>query len=453
MPTFGPFMMVRFCSSFGLGGVIPMMISYLSEVTSSSYRARVLSLTCFIGFVGCGLGLVFVYWMVPWTTNDIILELKDHFGSWRKNQLLILLPIIGSIISLFWLPESPRYLLENGSEVKALGVYQKMFHTNRSKGTYSLTELEMPANHRSHFNSNISVLGEMAKNIKTYFKSYIRIFNNNYMKQTVLLIICATSSTFVFQGLSIFSIKHLTAIDELNYQNQANTKYNVKFDDIHFNLSLENINYVNSSFVNCTFARMYFNHVQFIGCNFTNSEFTNIRAGRTKFINSTFNTIRYLIRIFVVIFELILIFYSYFRFIDTDLTDDHFDGCVFNDTTKIRLRGQCRKDYDFNTYQSAIFNGVRAIFICGLFSILIIGECLARFNRCRVATYLYSFGMIGSLLYGLIKTDGQYYSGIAQAMILGALLAILLITAESYVTTLRYIVIQFYYLILYDIFH
>jgi len=51
-----------------------------------------------------------------------------------RYLLLSTIPTIMAVLGLFWLPESPRYLLENGREVEALTIYQ--VYTNMFINTF-----------------------------------------------------------------------------------------------------------------------------------------------------------------------------------------------------------------------------------------------------------------------------------------------------------------------------
>lgn len=87
-------------------------------------RARVLSILAVCGVAGGILAGGIAILTVPLTGQMVMLENKEHFSAWHRYLLLITLPTIGSILGLFWLPESPRYLLENSREVEALAIYQ-----------------------------------------------------------------------------------------------------------------------------------------------------------------------------------------------------------------------------------------------------------------------------------------------------------------------------------------
>lgn len=74
--------------------------------------------------------------VVPVTGQMIVIENKEHFSAWHRYLLLMtIIPIISTIL-LFWLPESPRFLLANGNEVEALATYQVSFVSYNTKQIY-----------------------------------------------------------------------------------------------------------------------------------------------------------------------------------------------------------------------------------------------------------------------------------------------------------------------------
>lgn len=111
MPTYGPFMMVRFCAAIGIGGAFPSASSYLCEITPLSSRARAIAFLCTLGISGGIFAGAVAMSMLPLTGQMVVMENKQHFSAWHRYLLLLtIIPIISTIL-LFWLPESPRYLL------------------------------------------------------------------------------------------------------------------------------------------------------------------------------------------------------------------------------------------------------------------------------------------------------------------------------------------------------
>ena len=69
---------------------------------------------------------------------------------------------------------------------------------------------------------------------------------------------------------------------------------------------------------------------------------------------------------------------EYFRFIDTDLTDQHFENCVFTNTSLQSLSAGCPLDFDYNIHLEEVFQehlvGQLAILPGALFSALAIDK-------------------------------------------------------------------------------
>lgn len=124
MPTYGPFMMARFCAAAGFGGALPAGASYLCEISPTYARSRILAILGTIGISGAIFAGGIAILSIPHTGQMLSIENKEHFSAWHRYLLIVSLPTFGSILGLFWLPESPRWLLDSGREVEALAIYQ-----------------------------------------------------------------------------------------------------------------------------------------------------------------------------------------------------------------------------------------------------------------------------------------------------------------------------------------
>lgn len=424
MPTYGPFMMARFCAAAGIGGALPTASVYLCELTPVNFRSRVLGLLGAFGVAGGLVAGAIATSTVPETGQKVVLENKEHFSAWHRYLLLNTLPTFASILGLFWLPESPRYLLENSREVEALTIYQKIYQSNRTRGGYALTELELPGT-RTHRNQPTSVLQEMATSVALFFESFFQLFNVVNLKRTLLLFIAWTATIFVYHGLTIYIAEYSKSTESENYYQNTITKDNKSFENADFNKSIENMVYTNCHFVNCTFRRMFMSHVTFNNCTFTGTEFTNVKTSRTQFKFSILENV---------------------GLIDTDLTERHFVDCAMSNITTLRLLSTCDRDFEYNIYLDALWKSHFGALLPGMLFMLLVGEGSHRFGRSRTATLCFGFAISLTITFAFLYHDLQvvWTAGSAQGLMLAGVAALTLLAIESYSTNLRCTAIGFF---------
>lgn len=274
MPAYGPFMMVRFCAAIGIGGIAPSAAAYLCEITPLSSRARAIAFFCTLGISGGIFAGACAIALIPMSGQQIVTENKQHFSAWHRYLLLVSIIPICSTILLCWLPESPRFLLANGNEVEALATYQvklvlklfvslmfwlieqwthntiqriecklfipfrfrhvetffwfqQIYKTNRSRGGYALTELELPGVRTRRVSTPSSVLASMLNNVYACCGTFVQLYNGKYSRTTYILMSCWFASVFVFHGLTIYISEYSKAV-EANFYNRLTVSFSSK---------------------------------------------------------------------------------------------------------------------------------------------------------------------------------------------------------------------------------
>ncbi|XP_076251962.1 synaptic vesicle glycoprotein 2B-like isoform X3 [Rhynchophorus ferrugineus] len=130
----------QFCGGALVGGLYVAMNTYLHELHSTSRR----------GYIQMMYGATFsvANILVPVMCASTILfniYFKNIMGYFSWNMLLLIsaLPSVLSAISLFFLPETPKFLMSTGKNQEALRVFQQIYkmNTNNPKEKYGITSL------------------------------------------------------------------------------------------------------------------------------------------------------------------------------------------------------------------------------------------------------------------------------------------------------------------------
>ncbi|XP_071442528.1 synaptic vesicle glycoprotein 2B-like isoform X1 [Hetaerina americana] len=381
MPTYGTFMTARFFSGFGMGGSLPVTLTYVSEFVPKSDRGRWM---CWM-LVFWALGGIFVALMawaiIPRTGLEVVEENSEHFSAWHRFLLVCSLPTLAAIVSLVvFLPESPRYLMEAGRDVEAMLVYQRIYEGNNSGNAspqYQLSELEVPGGKRPPLPPGLlsppspgkSVLGDMTHGLEMFRNSFLQLFVAPNGGRTLLLVLAWSSACMAHLGLGAFIPERTRAMEARAFASRARVLSGLSYEGVLFNRSVENVRWSDSHFSGCRFEHVTLSHVAFSNCTLEGCTFAAVRASRTFFLGSS------------VIGS---------HFVDTDLSSPRrfLEGCHLANNSVLSLVSSCpRVDVDFSA--SALLGGGFGAVIVGLLALLpgaVASACLVdRMRRSRLA--------------------------------------------------------------------
>ncbi len=124
----------RIIGGVGIGVVSIVSPLYISEVAVAQYRGRLVSLyqlAVTVGFLGAYL---VNYQLLAWAESGTQLSvdwLNKVFITevWRGMLGMETLPAILFFIIIFFIPESPRWLIVRGKELKAVNILEKIYNS------------------------------------------------------------------------------------------------------------------------------------------------------------------------------------------------------------------------------------------------------------------------------------------------------------------------------------
>ena len=206
---FAQLVVYRIIGGVGIGVVSIVSPLYISELAVAQYRGRLVSLyqlAVTVGFLGAYL---VNYQLLAWAESGTQLSvdwLNKIFITevWRGMLGMETLPAILFFIIIFFLPESPRWLIVRGKELKAVNILEKIYN--------SITEA------KSQLNETKSVLTSETKS------EWSLLMKPGIFKAVIIGVCIAILGQFMgvnavlYYGPSIFENAGLSGGDSLFYQ-------------------------------------------------------------------------------------------------------------------------------------------------------------------------------------------------------------------------------------------
>ena len=206
---FAQLVVYRIIGGVGIGVVSIVSPLYISELAVAQYRGRLVSLyqlAVTVGFLGAYL---VNYQLLAWAESGTQLSadwLNKIFITevWRGMLGMETLPAILFFIIIFFIPESPRWLIVRGKDLKALNILEKIYN--------SITEA------KSLLNETKSVLISETKS------EWSLLMKPGIFKAVIIGVCIAILGQFMgvnavlYYGPSIFENAGLSGGDSLFYQ-------------------------------------------------------------------------------------------------------------------------------------------------------------------------------------------------------------------------------------------
>ena len=206
---FAQLVVYRIIGGVGIGVVSIVSPLYISELAVAQYRGRLVSLyqlAVTVGFLGAYL---VNYQLLAWAESGTQLSvdwLNKIFITevWRGMLGMETLPAILFFIIIFFSPESPRWLIVRGKELKAVNILEKIYN--------SITEA------KSQLNETKSVLTSETKS------EWSLLMKPGIFKAVIIGVCIAILGQFMgvnavlYYGPSIFENAGLSGGDSLFYQ-------------------------------------------------------------------------------------------------------------------------------------------------------------------------------------------------------------------------------------------
>ncbi|XP_074487630.1 synaptic vesicle glycoprotein 2B-like isoform X1 [Sebastes fasciatus] len=333
---YGFFLFFRVLSGVGIGGTVPIVYSYFSEFLQMDKRGEHLSWLCMFWMIG-GIYASFTAWgIIPRYGWGFSMGSEFQFHSWRVFVLAAALPAIASLIGLTFMPESPRFLLENAKHDEAWMILKQVHDTNwRAKGqpekVFTVTHIKAPKTAEDEFIEIQSATGTAVQRwavrsltlCKLVLRNVASLLSAELRFATLFMAIIWFCMAFSYYGLSVWfpdMIKHLQYEE---YQSKVKVFHGERVENFHFNFSLENQIHQEGEYIHDKFISIEMKSVKFENSLFEDCRFEDIKSTDTVFENCTIRST---------------------AFYNTDLWEEKFIDCRMENTTFEHNKNGCHLD-------------------------------------------------------------------------------------------------------------
>uniref|UniRef100_A0A8C5AY20 Synaptic vesicle glycoprotein 2Ba n=1 Tax=Gadus morhua TaxID=8049 RepID=A0A8C5AY20_GADMO len=305
---YGFFLFFRFCSGFGIGGSIPIVYTYFAEFLQIEKRGEHLSWLCMFWMLG-GLYASFTAWgIIPHYGWGFAIGTEVQFHGWRAFILVCTFPAIAALVGVIFMPESPRFLLENARHDEAWMILRNVHDTNwKAKGEPERVFTVSPQR-QNHINVNPQTVR----------------WNLMCVLQGLFLVIVWFCLAFSYHGLGVWFPDMIKYMQYEEYEAKTRVFHRERVERFHFNFSLVNQIHREGEYIHDKFEDIEMRSVKFEHSLFENCYFEDIRSTNTFFENCTLkNTVFY----------------------NTDLWEEKFKDCRMENTTFLHPKKGCHLNF------------------------------------------------------------------------------------------------------------
>jgi len=199
------FMLFRFLNGAALGGSGPVIWSYFAEFQPKSKRGSMLSFMAAFWTFG-NLFVAGLAWLIIPTGIGFVTPLFVY-NSWRIFLMVCSLPSFVVAFLLFYLPESPKFLLSKGKHDKALAIFRGIFVTNTKKPPeqYPVMELDIDEKLMQEIKENQGTIkGKYSKMMSGMVDHSKQLFTSPILKFTIVSIVINFTFHIGYYGLMMW---------------------------------------------------------------------------------------------------------------------------------------------------------------------------------------------------------------------------------------------------------
>ncbi|XP_055842579.1 uncharacterized protein LOC129909530 [Episyrphus balteatus] len=221
-PNYTTLIFLRYVNGFLLSAGSATIYAYLGEFHCDKTRNRAIMAAGFIS-AACALGFPFVAWaVINQTWSFEIAFLHIIYKPWRLYFVVIGLLGLVCGISMFYLPESPKYLLSIGKESEAIKVLKRIYsiNTGNPRDSFKINGiLPDTTENCNKIVDNASKGSVLKKLIRSMWNQTAPLFMREYRRNTALTCTIQFWIFFTYHGLYVWFPHMLNSVMQFTQNN------------------------------------------------------------------------------------------------------------------------------------------------------------------------------------------------------------------------------------------
>jgi len=141
------FVIARLMGGMAVGAASVLSPAYISEVAPASVRGRLTTLQQIMIIIGLTIAFVVNYFLAQ-SAGESTASYWTGIEAWRWMYLMQAVPAVIFLVALFFIPESPRYLVSKGRDEKALQVLTSLYGSDVARAKLDEIRATYAEDHR-----------------------------------------------------------------------------------------------------------------------------------------------------------------------------------------------------------------------------------------------------------------------------------------------------------------
>ena len=151
------FILYRVLGGIGVGAASVLAPAYISEVAPAKYRGMLSSIQQIAIITGLFLAF-FSNYLIAKKAGSSLQEFAWGYEAWRWMFWVELVPAVTFFFALFFIPESPRFLVASDQKERAIGVLSRLMG-NQAEGKYVEIKDSLVKDHKPSFRDILGSFG------------------------------------------------------------------------------------------------------------------------------------------------------------------------------------------------------------------------------------------------------------------------------------------------------